>query len=159
MQEYSYHTIMWVNRVKWLICSEKALQLYTISMYQSLHERWAVKAIWLFWAENVDYSRFVVLWLKEPLNADRRSSILGNQDAMPPLQCWAKRENDPAPLTSRIFLKTPSCKSIFSNMKWAVDFKLFEVVKKVVMSQDLTPIQNFVPFFNVKTGVGRRKGR
>ena len=31
---------------------------------------------------------------EEPLNADRRSSIPGNHDAMPPLQCWAKRENE-----------------------------------------------------------------
>ena len=35
---------------------------------------------------------------EEPLNADRRSSIPGNHDAMPPLQCWAKRENEFTPV-------------------------------------------------------------
>ena len=31
-------------------------------------------------------------------SASRHSSILGNHDAMPPLQCWAKRENEFTPV-------------------------------------------------------------
>ena len=42
---------------------------------------------------------------EEPLNADRRSSIPGNHDAVPPLQCWAKRENDSRPLSPRLFFE------------------------------------------------------
>ena len=54
---------------------------------------------------------------EEPLNADRHSANPGNHDAMPPLQCWAKRENEFTPTASGFFLMTPSCNSIFSNMK------------------------------------------
>ena len=31
--------------------------------------------------------------------------IPGNHDAMPPLQCWAKRENEFTPTVSRLFFE------------------------------------------------------
>ena len=45
--------------------------------------------------------------VEEALSADRRSSILGNHDEVevPPLQCWAKRENDSRPLSPRLFFE------------------------------------------------------
>ena len=50
--------------------------------------------------------------------------------------------------------KAPSCNSIFSNMKWAVDFR---EENPGVMSQDLTPIQDFCPVSQLSIGTNTWK--
>ena len=70
------------------------------------------------------------------------SSTVGNHDgAMPPLKCRAERENEFTPATFFVEVQ----ESIVQ----------IQVVKNVVMSQDLTPNQHFFTSFqlNAKTGV------
>ena len=56
------------------------------------------------------------------------------------MQCSASARSKILCESAHFFLKTPSCNSIFSNMKWAVSLW---GENPGVMSQDLIPIQDF----------------